>query len=240
MKTALITGANKGIGLETARQLAGQGIFVNLGCRRTAAGEQALQTLQAEGLTNTAFIEIDVTSDESVTKAKNQLQEKTPVLDILINNAGILGRVAEPEKPLTVTDVKNVFETNFFGVIRVTQAFMPLLQRSAAARIVNVTSDLASLTRHNDPNWKYYQYKNISYGPSKTALNAYTVALAYQLRDTNCKVNAVNPGHTATEFNNYRGTKPPQLAAQVIVQYALIGENGPTGKFFDEDGAAPW
>ena len=240
MKTALITGANKGIGFETARQLAQQGIFVYLGCRRTAAGEQAVQMLQAEGLTNTAFIEIDVTSAASVNQAVSRLQQNTDSLDILINNAGILGKLAEPGKPLPVEEVQKVFETNYFGVIRVTQAFMPLLQRSVAPRIVHVTSELASLSNHNDPSWKYYQYKNISYGPSKTALNAYTIALAYQLKDTAFKVNAINPGHTATEFNNFRGTKPPQQAAQVIVQYALIDESGPTGRFFSEEGETPW
>jgi NAD(P)-dependent dehydrogenase (short-subunit alcohol dehydrogenase family) len=240
MKTALITGANKGIGFEAARQLAQQNIFVYLGCRRSEAGLQAVNTLHAEGLTHTAFVELDVTSDESVKKAKEFIEQKSGSLDVLVNNAGILNVIPEPGKSVPLKEIQRVFDTNFFGVIRVTQEFFPLLQKSSAPRIVNVTSDLASLTLNSDPSWKYYQFKSTAYGPSKSALNAYTVTLAHQLINTSFKINAVNPGYTATDFNNYRGTLTPQHAAKVIVTYATIGEEGPTGKYLGEEGEVPW
>jgi len=240
MKTALITGANKGIGFGAARQLAQQNIFVYLGCRRPEAGLQAVNTLHEEGLANTAFVELDVTSDESVKKAKEFIEQKSGSLDILINNAGILNAMPEPGKSVPLKEIQRVFDTNFFGVIRVTQEFFPLLQKSSVPRIVNVTSELGSLTHHSDPSWKYYRYKSTAYPPSKTALNAYTVMLAHQFINTPFKINAVNPGHTATEFNNYKGTLTPQHAAKVIVTYAVIGEDGPTGKFLEEAGELPW
>lgn len=240
MKTALITGANKGIGFEVARQLAQQNIFVYLGCRKSEAGLQAVNTLHAEALTNSAFVELDVTDIESIKKAQQLIEQKSASLDALVNNAGILNVMPEPGKQVPVEEVARVFDTNFFGVIRVTQTFMPMLQKSAAPRIVNVTSDLASLAQSSDPSWKYYKYKSIAYGPSKTALNAYTVALAHQLIDSPFKINCVNPGHTATDFNNYRGTLTPQHAAKVIVMYATIREDGPTGKYVGEDGEIPW
>src|SRR5262249_16748621 len=130
---------------------------------------------------------------------------------------------------------KEVFETNFFGVIEVTQAFLDLLQRSPEPRIVNVTSGLGSLTLHNDPTWKYYAIKPAVYFPSKAALNAYTIVLAYNLRDTPFKVNVVDPGYTATDFNNYRGPGTVPDAAARVVKAATFGPEGPTGQFFSDD-----
>ena len=135
--------------------------------------------------------------------------------------------------------------TNLFGTIQVIQSFLDLLKNSPAPRIVNVTSGLASLTLHNDPAWKYYSFKGAAYGPSKTALNAYTVALAYELRDTPFKINAVDPGYTATEFNQYRGKKHVSEAAAFIIKYATLDENGPSGKYFSDDNnpithESPW
>jgi len=240
MKKILITGANKSIGFEAARQLIKLGHFVYLGCRDIAKGEEAIKQLQSEGLTNVELIEIDISNDASVTKAAAYLATKTDVLDTLINNAGILGSVPQIPTTVSVDTIKEVFETNLFGTIRTTQAFMDLLRKSAQPVIVNVTSDLASLTNHNDPNWPYYNFKGAAYGPSKTALNAYTVALAFELRDTSFKVNAVNPGHTATDFNNHRGTKNVQDSASLIIEYALLGADGPTGKFISDYGETPW
>lgn len=240
MKKILITGANKGIGFETARQLAKLGHFVYLGCRDITKGNQAAGQLRSEGLTNVDVLEIDISNEASVNRAVAGFATKTNVLDVLINNAGILGTVPQPPTSVSVDAIKEVFETNLFGTIRTTQAFIGLLKKSAQPVIVNVTSDLASLTQHGDPSWRYYNFKGAAYGPSKTALNAYTVALAFELKDTAFKVNAVNPGHTATDFNQHRGTKTAADAAGLIVEYALLDANGPTGKFISDTGETPW
>lgn len=240
MKKVLITGANQGIGWETARRLLEKDFFVFLGCRNQAKGEEAATRLIQQGYRHLAVVVIDVTDDASVQKAFGQVKSETHLLDVLINNAGIRGAVPQLPSTVPLAQVKEIFETNFFGVIRTTQTFLPLLKQSPHPRIVNVTSDLASLTRHNDPSWKYYHFKGAGYGPSKSALNAYTVSLAYELRDTLFKINAVNPGHTATAFNNYGGTKSAVDAAEVIIKYALMDDDGPTGKFFSDDGETPW
>ncbi len=236
MKKALITGANKGLGFETARHLLQQGYYVYLGCRNKQHGEDALKKLSEQGLTQAEVLELDVTSAASVKSAR----KKTAALDVLVNNAGILGKLPSAGNPVTVDDVKQVFETNFFGAIRVTEAFIDLIKQALQGRIVNVTSDLGSLTLHNDPSWEYYPYKGLAYGPSKTALNAYTLALAFQLKDTPVKVNCVTPGHTATDFNNYRGHKKPEDSCKIITYYATLDETGPSGKFFGENGELPW
>lgn len=240
METAFITGANKGLGFETARYLLQNGYFVYLGYRNSMLGKEAISRLHAQDLTQCDLIEIDVTDQNSVDAAKRMLSTKTDVLDVLINNAGILGRIPTPENPHTLADVKHVFETNFFGVIRVTEAFLPQLKNSQNPRIVNVTSDLGSLTLHQDPNWKYSSFKSITYPPSKTALNAYTLMMAFKLKDFGIKVNCVTPGHTATDFNNYRGTLKPEDTCKIIARYAMIGNDGPTGKFFGAEGELPW
>ncbi|RYF63181.1 MAG: SDR family NAD(P)-dependent oxidoreductase, partial [Cytophagaceae bacterium] len=178
MKTVLITGANKSIGFETARQLAQQGYFVYLGSRDEQKGQQAADQLKAEGLTNIEPIVIDVDNPDSVKAARETLGQKLTVLDVLINNAGISG--GGPPQPAVSTAssvAKEVFTTNFFGVIDVTQAFLDLLRQSPEPRIVNVTSGLGSLTLHSDPTWKYYEVKPVYYVASKAALNAYTIML---------------------------------------------------------------
>lgn len=237
-QTVLITGANKSIGFETARQLAQQGYYVFIGSRDEVRGQEAVAALKAGGLTSVELLELDVASEASVAAARQRLGERTEKLDVLINNAGILGGL--PQQPSAVTDAQlhAVFETNVFGAVRMVRHFLDMLARSAQPRIVNVTSELGSLTLHNDPSWIYYGYKGGAYGPSKTALNAYTVALAYELRDR-FKVNMVNPGHTATDFNNHRGTKKVEEAARIIVQTAMDA-NGPTGKFISDYGETPW
>ena len=244
MKKVLITGANKSIGFETARQLLQKGYYIYLGSRNLENGLEAVEKLKAEGLTDVEAIQIDVSDDESVKAARVEIGKKTEVLDVLINNASILGGMTQT----TSTDIavfKQVFDTNMFGVVRVTQAFMNLLQKSLEPRIVNVTSGLASLTLHNDPTWKYYNVKAAVYNSSKAALNMYTIALAYELRDTPFKVNVVDPGFTATDFNHHSGTGTVEEASARLVKYALIDSNGPTGKFFSDDnspetGESPW
>jgi len=245
MKTVLITGANKSIGFETARQLLQQGYYVYLGCRDLKKGELAIKQLQSEGLNQAEPIEIDVDDIKSIKAAREVLGQKTKVLDVLINNAGIAGSFPQPPLETDITIFKQVFETNFFGVIEVTQAFIDLLRQSPEPRIVNVTSGLGSLTLQNDPTWKHYQVKPAGYVASKAALNAYTIVLAYNLRDTAFKVNAVDPGYTATDFNNHSGPGTVPDAAARVVKAATLGADSPTGQFFSDDnapetGISPW
>lgn len=240
MKTALITGANKGLGFETAKLMLQHGFYVHLGCRDQHLGAAAVQALKAQGLHTCELLVIDTSDQTSVTEAAATFKAKAGELHVLINNAAILGRVPDTQNPLTVADVKTVFETNLFGTIRVTEAFMPFLKNTPQPRIVNVTSTLASLTLHQDPEWPLYFAKSITYGPSKTALNAYTVALAYEHRDSPIKINCVTPGYTKTDLNGHSGGKSPAENCKIIVKYALLDNNGPTGKYFGEQGELPW
>lgn len=245
MQKVLITGANKSIGFETARQLLQQGYYVYLGCRDMQKGAQAVSQLHAEGLNQVEPIEIDVDNLASIKAARQVLGEKTNVLDVLINNAGIIGSMQQTPLETDISIFKQVFETNFFGVIEVTQAFIDLMKQAPEPRIVNVTSGLGSLTLQNDPDWKYYQVKAACYVPSKAALNAYTIVLAYNLRESAFKVNAVDPGYTATDFNNHSGPGTVQDAAARVVKAAVLSQDGPTGQFFSDDnapdtGISPW
>lgn len=245
MKTALVTGANKSIGLEVARQLLQEGVYVFVGSRDLEKGKEAVAALKAEGFDNVEAVALDVTSDESVHAARESIGQKTDALDILVNNAGIHGGIPQSALSATIAQFQSAYDTNVFGVVRVTQAFMDLLQKSTAPRIVNVSSSQGSITLHSDPNYKYYHYKGAVYLSSKSALNMYTVVLAYELRDTNFKINAVSPGFTKTDFNDHRGTGTVEDAGTRVVKYALIGEDGPSGKFFCEEnnpvtGEIPW
>ncbi|MCY0977523.1 SDR family oxidoreductase [Chryseobacterium wangxinyae] len=245
MTTALITGANRSIGLETAKQFSQKGLFVYLGSRDLAKGETIVKKLNEKGYQNIKAIEIDVTNPESISAAKTTVEKEQGKLDILINNAGILGVNPQTAAETAVDDIKEVFETNFFGVINVTQAFLDLLKKSDSPRISNITSGLGSLTLHSDPTWKYYPVKTAAYGSSKSALNAYTIVLAYELRDLPFKVNVIDPGYTATDFNHHSGPGSVESAASFIVKHTLTEENAPSGQFFsndieDESGISPW
>lgn len=245
MKTALITGANKSIGFETARQLLQQGYYIYLGSRDIQKGEQAVRQLQAEGLTQVEPIEVDVDNIDSIKAARELLGQKTTVLDVLVNNAGIHGAMPNTALETDIDAFRQVFDTNVFGVISITQAFIDLLRQSSEPRIVNVTSGLGSLTLHSDPAWKYYAVKPTAYVMSKAALNAYTIVLAHELRDTAFRVNAVDPGYTATDFNNHSGPGTVPDAAARVVKAATFGPDGPTGQFFSDDnapetGVSPW
>ncbi|KFF04460.1 SDR family oxidoreductase [Flavobacterium reichenbachii] len=245
MRTVLITGANKSIGFETARQLLQNGYYVFLGSRNLENGLTAVEKLKADGLIHVEIIQLDVTNDDSVKSARIEIGKKTEILDVLINNAGINGGWPQAALEASIDQFKLVFETNLYGVVRVTQAFIDMLHKSSQPRIVNVSSSGCSLTLHCDPTWKYYTHKAAVYPASKAALNMYTINLAYELRDTPFKVNAVCPGFVATDFNGHRGTGTVQEAGTRIAKYAMIDENGPTGKFISEEhnpetGDCPW
>jgi NAD(P)-dependent dehydrogenase (short-subunit alcohol dehydrogenase family) len=245
MKSALVTGANKGIGLEVAKQLAQNGFFVYIGSRSLERGLAAVEKLKAEGLDNVEAIQLDVTDQESVDAARAAIGEKTQLLDVLVNNAGISGEFQQSALETPIEQFETVYNTNVFGVVRVTRAFIDLLKRSSAPRIVNVSTSMASLTLAADLNNANYPNRFVVYQSSKTALNMYTVNLAYELRDTLFKVNAVCPGYTQTDFTNHQGTSTAEEAGQRIVKYALIGQDGPTGKFiseeyFPEPANCPW
>ncbi|WP_158800116.1 SDR family oxidoreductase [Pedobacter sp. L105] len=235
MKTALITGANKGIGLEVAKILAQKGFLVYIGCRNLESGLAAVEKLRTKGIENIEAIQLDVTDQGSINSARKTIGKKSDVLDVLVNNAGISGGFPQSALNGTVDQFKTVFATNVFGVIGVTQAFIDLLKKSDEPRIVNVSTAMASLTLAADPSVSGYDNKMAVYQSSKAALNMYTVNLAYDLRDTSFKVNAVCPGYTKTDFTNQQGTSTVEEAGQRIAKYALIDQDGPTGKFFSEE-----
>jgi NAD(P)-dependent dehydrogenase (short-subunit alcohol dehydrogenase family) len=244
---ALVTGANKGIGLQIAKELAASGLTVLLGSRNLEQGEAA-----ARGVGGTArALQLDVTNHASITAAAERIRSELGRLDVLINNAAIAhsGRsgmsfeeMLEAGRPsiASIAEVRAVFETNVFGVIAVTQALLPLLREAPAGRIVNVSSVVGSLTKQSDPSNPYRSIQSASYVPSKTALNAITVAFANELEPTRIKVNAACPGFTATDLNNFRGTRTVEQAAREPVRLALLDANGPTGTFSDESGPLPW
>jgi NAD(P)-dependent dehydrogenase (short-subunit alcohol dehydrogenase family) len=245
MKSVLITGANRSIGLEITKQLSKKGLFVYLGTRDLEKGNAVVKELNENGFENIKAIQIDVTNPDSIEAAKKIVEKEKGKLDILINNAGISGEFPQSAFDASKKDIQNVFDTNFFGVISVTQAFIELLKKSESPRISNITSGLGSLTLHSDPNWKYYNFKATSYVTSKAALNAYTIILAYELRDLPFKVNVIDPGYTATDFNHHSGPGSVESAASFIIKHTDTDENGPTGKFFsndieDETGISPW
>ncbi|MGX5819226.1 SDR family oxidoreductase [Chitinophaga lutea] len=245
MKFALVTGANKSIGFEVARQLAREGVYVYLGSRSAENGAEAVGRLKAQGLNNVESIQLDITDDASVLKARKEIGKKTSVLDVLINNAGIFGGHPQTALVATIDQFKATYDANVYGAVRVTQAFIDLLKKSPAPRIVNVSSSQGSITLHSDPAYKYYDYKGAVYLSSKSALNMYTVVLAYEFKNTPFKINAVCPGFTKTDFNGHRGPGTVEDAGKRVVKYALIGEDGPTGKFFSEEnnpatGEIPW
>ncbi|KAA9034556.1 SDR family oxidoreductase [Ginsengibacter hankyongi] len=239
MKTVLITGANKGIGFETAKQLAQLGYFVYLGSRDKMKGLEAINKLKDLGISNVALIEIDVTNINSIKQAKQELETKTDALDVLINNAGIGGELPQNISAGEIENLRKVFETNFFGAVQTTQQFISLLKKSNAPVIVNVSSELGSLTIHNNtrnPNYGMYD----AYSCSKTALNAFTVMLANEFRNTNFKINSVTPGYTATDLNQFKGIQTAEQGAKSIVKYATLNNDGATGKFFKEEAEIPW
>jgi NAD(P)-dependent dehydrogenase (short-subunit alcohol dehydrogenase family) len=250
-KVALITGANKGIGFETARLLAAQGITVLIGARDEQRGEGAAAKLRAEGA-DAHVVKLDVTSAESAQEAARWIGEQYGRLDILVNNAGTatISRQRRAPSSVDLADMRAVFDVNVFGVIAVTNAMLPLLRRSGSARIVNVSSEVGSLGAMSDPAHPLAQMPaSAQYPSSKAALNMITIAYANELRNTPVKVNAANPGYTATDFNGNSGFRTAAEGAEPSVYLATLPDDGPTGTFWgytwDKDGTSgygvlPW
>ncbi|MCU1379901.1 MAG: short-chain dehydrogenase [Acidimicrobiales bacterium] len=231
MTTALITGANKGLGLETARRLAALGWTVHLGARDPDKGRAAAASLEGD----VRWLPLEVTSDESVAAAVEQVDE----LDVLVNNAGIIGAGASvPPLETGPADFLACFGVNLLGPVRVTRAFLPLLQRSDHPRIVMVSSGMGSMTITSDPERLESGIVSLVYPSSKAALNMVTTQYAKAL--PTFRVNAADPGYTATDLNGHRGHKTVEEGAEVIVTLATLGPDGPTGGFFDDAGPVPW
>jgi NAD(P)-dependent dehydrogenase (short-subunit alcohol dehydrogenase family) len=237
-QNALVTGANKGIGFAIAKALAAKGLQVWIGARDAGRGEAAVEKLTAEGH-NVRFIQIDVSDDASVAAAAMKLASEVKALDVLINNAGIV-RDSTPPSEAKIADLREVYETNVFGPIRATQAFLPLLKAANGARVVNISSGLGSLALVTDPTSVFSQANLLGYNSSKTALNAVSVAFAKELEPFGIKVNAVEPGTVATDLNGNTGNMTPDEGAESAVEMALIGADGPTAGFFGRYGRQPW
>ena len=238
-RTALITGANKSIGLALARALGEQGVRVWLACRDAERGQAAAAQLRDEGIDATALV-LDVTNDASVAQAVAQVAAATPVLDVLVNNAGIHNDANLPPSQYPVDAMIETYQTNVFGPVRVTQALLPLLKASPAARIVMIGSGLGSLAYQSDPENPVYPINRLGYMTSKVALSAVTLAFSRELEALGIKVNAADPGFVKSDFNGHRGTKSPVDAAAFIATLTDLPADGPTGGFFSATGPVPW
>jgi len=241
-KIAFITGGNRGLGFETARQLAQTGVEVVIGSRDAKKGEAAAKTLQTEGL-NVEAIQFDVTNRADYQKAYNYFDKKFGKLDILINNSGIAKEsFGKPNtlSTLSLADLRETFDTNFFGLVELTQKLLPLIKKAPEGRIVNLSSILGSLTLHATPGSPIYDFKALAYDSSKAALNSFTVHLAYELKDTKIKVNSAHPGWVKTEMGTDAAPMEIPDGAKTSVQLATLAADGPTGGYFHMGQALPW
>lgn len=234
VRLALITGANKGIGLEIARQLGKRGYRVLVGARDAGRGEKATAMLQAEGLC-ASLVPLDVTDAASIAAAAELVG---PVLDVLVNNAAIAIDAGTPSST-TLETMRRTYETNVFGLFAVTNAMLPALRRAPAARIVNMSSGAGSLARVSAPTWRV-EWATVAYNSSKSAVNSITAHFATELRGTRIKINSANPGYTATDQNGHRGERTVEQGAAIAVKLAMLEDNGPSGGFFEDKGEVPW
>jgi NAD(P)-dependent dehydrogenase (short-subunit alcohol dehydrogenase family) len=249
-RVALVTGANQGVGLEVARQLAARGVTVLVGSRNIARGEEAVQTIAGDA----RAIQLDVTDRASIAAAAERIRRELGRLDLLVNNAAIsnvrarqlglgLRDYAALTQPSNVSldEMRAVWDTNVFGVLAVYQAMLPMLRESSDPRIVNVSSGVGSLTTNADPAYLYRAFYSAVYPASKAALNAVTLAMMIELENTNIKVNLVSPGFTKTNLNNFEGTESIEDGSREVVRVALLGPDGPSGTFTRWEGAPiPW
>jgi len=245
---ALVTGANQGIGLQIAKDLVAHGFTVLVGSRNLDRGEAAAREVGP----NARALQLDVTDQASIAAAGERIRKELGRLDVLVNNAAISNTTKSPSqsvaeyaktvRPSSVSleEMRAVWDTNVFGVLAVTQAMLPLLRQAPSARIVNVSSGVGSLTRNSDPASPWRSIFGPVYPASKTALNAITLAMAIELEPVGIKVNAACPGYTKTNLNNYTGTRTVREGAREPVRLALLGPDGPTGTFSNDDGPLPW
>ena len=240
-KVALITGANRGIGFETAKQLGEKGITVIVGARKLSDARQTAEKLKAEGI-DAYGVQLDVTNAKDRSAAAKFVSDTFGKLDILVNNAGIASADGLANRTSDTPDdqLHTVYETNLFAVVAVTHEFLPLLKKSAAGRIVNLSSILGSLTLQADPNSPIAAFKNFAYNSSKSALNAYTIHLAAELKGTAIKVNSAHPGWVKTELGTDAAPLEVPDGAKTSVDLALIGPEGPNGRFIHSGKELPW
>lgn len=239
---ALVTGANKGIGVATARQLAERGMIVLLGSRDLGQGEKAAESMRGAGLA-VHPVQLDLTSADSVRQLAELIERDYGRLDVLVNNAGMLIRKDALE--VEADDMRPEFETNVFGLVRIIHALLPLIKKSSAPRIVNLSSDSSQFARLTDADSMFAKsHESFVYSASKTAINMLTVKYANAFLDhddlKHIKINAVTPGYTATDLNGHKGVRSIDEGAQASVIYATIGADGPTGRFFSDEGPMPW
>ncbi|MGV9211596.1 SDR family oxidoreductase [Micromonospora sp. RB23] len=239
-KIALVTGANKGIGYEIAAGLGALGWSVGVGAREQTRRDAAVARLRDSGVD--AFgVPLDVTDDSSVAAAADLIAERAGRLDALVNNAGITGGGTQQPSSVDPAVIRTVVETNVIGVIRVTNAMLPLLGRSASPRIVNMSSSVGSLTRQSGPGGETSTGPvAVAYAPSKSFLNAVTLQYVRELADTNILINCACPGFVATDLNGFRGVRTPQEGAATAIRLATLPDGGPTGGFFEDAGVVPW
>ena len=241
-RVALVTGSNKGIGLEIARQLGrDHGMTVLVGARDAARGREAAEKLVSQGIDARA-VPLDVTDPASVEAVARQIERDFGILDVLVNNAGVSLDGYAPPTQTDLEKFKATHETNVFGPLVVTKAMLPLLKRAAAGRVVNVSSSLGSLALNGDPSSPYAAARLLAYNSSKAALNMQTVLFAAELaaEGSPIKVNSACPGYVATDLNDHQGPRTVEQGAREPVRLATLPADGPTGKFFDEDGPVPW
>jgi NAD(P)-dependent dehydrogenase (short-subunit alcohol dehydrogenase family) len=240
-KVALVTGANKGIGREVARQLGELGMTVLATARDPERGGRTVEELRAGGA-DVRFLQLDVTDQAGAQAAARRVAEEFGRLDVLVNNAGVAADFGSRPSEVDAETLRRTHEVNVVGVVAVTHAMLPLLRRAPAARIVNVTSELGSLTLNADPAQSYGSDGSmlLAYNSSKAALNAVTVLYANELRGSGILVNAVSPGYCATDLNGFRGFLSPAEGARALVRAATLADDGPTGTFFGADGPFPW
>ena len=238
-KIALVTGANKGIGLEIARQLAQSGVTVILGARDLIRGQQAVAPLISAGL-DVEALKIDLNDETTIEAAAQGIGDRHGRLDILVNNAGIVDAEDGPPSVAAVGAARRLMETNFIGTLAVTQAMLPLLRRSPAGRIVNLATTLGSLAINGDPSSPYYDARLIGYNASKAALNMLTVQLAAELKGTGIAVNSVAPGYVRTDLTGNNGYMTAEEGARLPVEYALFEDGSASGRFVEPAGNAPW